>query len=310
MKSEHESSLVEPEGTLTGTEDEVLADWVRLLSLKEEDFINQFLNKSQLFTNEVVQGVDPSTDVRFWLKYGVNNTVRLQGVVHRKTDGFENKDIVVSSYSAERSARKLENGVKITHLSGEEILSLMLVTKAKLLASQIIAVDVYPGLKSIFKEELDEVNAILVQILENGQVADKRKSRINKINLANSIGKMPLFVALITLTAATHIYQSKVRAENQYCGPFQFSDVAVNGLPDGAVGHIDNYSFESDHPYEVDGYTRRSVTETVTVPAYSTAGQVPVLKPDGTLVFEYQEYFVPEKTYPVVSDVYVPEGCE
>jgi len=125
-----------------------------------------------------------------------------------------------------------------------------------------------------------------------------------------TIFKTLFVLAIVATSALLALKPDRVAAENQYCGPFQFSDVAVNGLPDGAVGHIDNYSFESDHPYEVDGYTRRSVTETVTVPAYSTAGQVPVLKPDGTLVFEYQEYFVPEKTYPVVSDVYVPEGCE
>ena len=83
---------------------------------------------------------------------------------------------------------------------------------------------------------------------------------------------------------------------------FSFNDIAKLDIDKG-IGRIYNYSFESDVPYEVEGYHWSYVTKRIYIPETTAEGWVPK-NIDGELKFVWETYTMPAKYYEVKEPRY------
>lgn len=154
----------------------VVDKWAKTLTPTPGDEKRQFKNKANVFKKAKMDQIDPATDIDFWLKYGVRYWVNLEGEVLGKTGTTLSRDhIKISSELAKEATEKVKAGKDIEKLSLAEHVSMLVLTKAKLLAAEKMATNIYSELRSDFEAAKREVDKELTKLLVN-------KTRVSDVN--------------------------------------------------------------------------------------------------------------------------------
>ena len=198
------SSDLEQEIVIKGEIQTVIDGWARSLQLSKEDEARQFLNKANLFNEDKIDRLYPECDISFWIKYGVRYWEELEGEVLEKTGVTLTRDrIKISSVMAREAAKKVEGGEDIKNLSRSEKISMLALAKAKILAVEKTALDIYPGLRNEFEVSKKEIDVAMSTLLANGDKATDINNDFNWDRFI-STGKMrlPVFITVASLVLA------------------------------------------------------------------------------------------------------------
>jgi len=125
---------------------EIVAQWRKELRLPEK-LLGQFEEGSGLFSKTKIAEQDPATDIEFWVSNGVfsDDQAELRGAVRGQIGPYSTRELLsVSSEKAEEAAQKVREGKSFDELPKAEKVSMLALTKAKILAVEPVALDVYP----------------------------------------------------------------------------------------------------------------------------------------------------------------------